>query len=119
MRYIQERVNFMSPIVIRKELESLLVQEGEKVLREVNFINEHADLYWNLFYGKYLRIVSEKLNRNHNTQNSKFQRFNALVFDISWINFYRIPQFSLPLILQMTIRGLILSKRSRMKVSAN
>ena len=42
----------MSPIVIRKELESLLVQEGEKVLREVNFINEHADLYWNLFYGE-------------------------------------------------------------------
>ena len=52
----------MSPIVIRKELESLLVQEGEKVLREVNFINEHADLYWNLFYGKYLRNFNQKLN---------------------------------------------------------
>ena len=61
----------MSPIVIRKELESLLVQEGEKVLREVNFINEHADLYWNLFYGKYLRNVNQKIKSQ--SSHSKFE----------------------------------------------
>ena len=47
---------FLSPMVLRKELETLLVVSGEKILREQDFIEHHKMLFWNLYYGKILQF---------------------------------------------------------------
>lgn len=41
---------FLSPMVLRKELETLLVVSGEKILREQDFIDHHKMIFWNLYY---------------------------------------------------------------------
>lgn len=43
-------VNYLSPFVLRKELESVLHQEGEVALLKPDFLQEHAILYWNLVW---------------------------------------------------------------------
>ena len=55
---------FLSPIVIRKELENLLIMEGEQVLRDGAFVDSHATLYWNLFYGQLRRNLKNSFDQN-------------------------------------------------------
>lgn len=43
-------VPFLSPLVLRKELENVANQEGEDCLTRINFLHEHKILFWNLLY---------------------------------------------------------------------
>lgn len=41
---------YLSPLVLRKELESLLENEGEAVLAQPQFLENHCIIFWNLVW---------------------------------------------------------------------
>lgn len=41
---------YLSPLVLHKELESLLENEGEQVIHTSKFINQHPIIFWNLVW---------------------------------------------------------------------
>lgn len=41
-------VPYLNPLVLRKELESILVAEGDISLTHSKFVDEHPIIYWNL-----------------------------------------------------------------------
>ncbi|XP_076181368.1 DENN domain-containing protein Crag isoform X3 [Ptiloglossa arizonensis] len=43
-------VPYLNPLVLRKELESVLSQEGDSCLTKHKFIEEHPIVYWNLIW---------------------------------------------------------------------
>ncbi|XP_053321873.1 DENN domain-containing protein 4C [Spea bombifrons] len=43
-------VPYLSPLVLRKELESLLENDGDQVIHTSTFINQHPIIYWNLVW---------------------------------------------------------------------
>lgn len=43
-------VPYLNPLVLRKELESVLSQEGDSCLTKHKFIQEHPIVYWNLIW---------------------------------------------------------------------
>lgn len=43
-------VAYLSPLVLRKELESLLENEGEAVLAQPQFLDNHSIIFWNLLW---------------------------------------------------------------------
>uniref|UniRef100_A0A8C2V6Q2 DENN domain containing 4C n=2 Tax=Chinchilla lanigera TaxID=34839 RepID=A0A8C2V6Q2_CHILA len=43
-------VPYLSPLVLRKELESLLENEGDQVVHSPSFINQHPIIFWNLVW---------------------------------------------------------------------
>lgn len=43
-------VAYLSPLVLRKELESLLENEGEAVLSQPQFLDNHSIIFWNLVW---------------------------------------------------------------------
>ncbi|XP_058503689.1 DENN domain-containing protein 4B-like isoform X2 [Solea solea] len=46
----QVTVAYLSPLVVRKELESLLENEGEGVLAQPQFLDNHSIIFWNLVW---------------------------------------------------------------------
>uniref|UniRef100_A0A672FZQ7 DENN/MADD domain containing 4B n=1 Tax=Salarias fasciatus TaxID=181472 RepID=A0A672FZQ7_SALFA len=46
----QVTVAYLSPLVLRKELESLLENEGEAVLAQDQFLDSHSIIFWNLVW---------------------------------------------------------------------
>lgn len=46
----QVTVAYLSPLVLRKELESLLENEGEAVLAQPQFLENHCIIFWNLVW---------------------------------------------------------------------
>lgn len=46
----QVTVAYLSPLVLRKELESLLENEGEVVLAQPQFLDNHSIIFWNLVW---------------------------------------------------------------------
>ncbi|XP_067303833.1 DENN domain-containing protein 4B-like [Pseudorasbora parva] len=46
----QVTVAYLSPLVLRKEMESLLENEGEAVLSQVQLLDSHSILFWNLLW---------------------------------------------------------------------
>ncbi|XP_013889825.1 DENN domain-containing protein 4B isoform X2 [Austrofundulus limnaeus] len=46
----QVAVPYLSPLVLRKELESLLQNEGEAVLAQPQFLDNHSIIFWNLVW---------------------------------------------------------------------
>uniref|UniRef100_A0A673JFG0 DENN/MADD domain containing 4B n=1 Tax=Sinocyclocheilus rhinocerous TaxID=307959 RepID=A0A673JFG0_9TELE len=46
----QVTVAYLSPLVLRKEMESLLENEGEAVLSQVQLLDSHSILFWNLVW---------------------------------------------------------------------
>ncbi|KAM4580561.1 DENN domain-containing protein 4B isoform 1-T5 [Odontesthes bonariensis] len=46
----QVTVAYLSPLVLRKELESLLENEGEAVLAQPQFLDSHSIIFWNLVW---------------------------------------------------------------------
>ncbi|XP_054636937.1 DENN domain-containing protein 4B-like isoform X1 [Dunckerocampus dactyliophorus] len=46
----QVTVAYVSPLVLRKELESLLENEGEAVLAQPQFLESHCIIFWNLLW---------------------------------------------------------------------
>lgn len=43
-------VPYLNPLVLRKELENILMQEGDAVLCKLSFVEEHPIIYWNLVW---------------------------------------------------------------------
>lgn len=43
-------VPYLNPLVLRKELENILVQEGDLALAKPKFVEEHPIIYWNLVW---------------------------------------------------------------------
>ncbi|RZC41912.1 hypothetical protein BDFB_007823 [Asbolus verrucosus] len=43
-------VPYLNPLVLRKELENVLTQEGDLSLAEAKFVDEHPIIYWNLVW---------------------------------------------------------------------
>lgn len=43
-------VNYLSPLVLRKELENMLNREGDQFLNDPKFIERHPIVYWNLLW---------------------------------------------------------------------
>lgn len=43
-------VPYLNPLVLRKELENILSQEGDAVLSKSTFVDEHPIIYWNLVW---------------------------------------------------------------------
>ncbi|XP_062278084.1 LOW QUALITY PROTEIN: DENN domain-containing protein 4B-like [Scomber scombrus] len=46
----QVAVAYLSPLVLRKELESLLENEGDAVLAQPQFLDSHSIIFWNLVW---------------------------------------------------------------------
>ncbi|XP_066252860.1 DENN domain-containing protein Crag isoform X1 [Euwallacea similis] len=65
-------VPYLNPLVLRKELENILSQEGDLSLSESKFIDEHPIIYWNLIWS------FERINVHTHLPNLFFkQRLNA------------------------------------------
>jgi DENN domain-containing protein 4 len=43
-------VPYLNPLVLRKELENILAEEGDSSLRKSTFVDEHPIIYWNLVW---------------------------------------------------------------------
>lgn len=43
-------VPYLNPLVLRKELENILAQEGDLTLSDSKFVEEHPIIYWNLVW---------------------------------------------------------------------
>jgi len=43
-------VPYLNPLVLRKELENILTQEGDIALIKPEFVEEHPIIYWNLLW---------------------------------------------------------------------
>lgn len=43
-------VPYLNPLVLRKELENILTQEGDLALTKSNFVDEHPIIFWNLIW---------------------------------------------------------------------
>lgn len=43
-------VPYLNPLVLRKELENILTEEGDSSLRKSTFVDEHPIIYWNLVW---------------------------------------------------------------------
>lgn len=43
-------VPYLNPLVLRKELENILAEEGDQALRKVSFADEHPIIYYNLLW---------------------------------------------------------------------
>lgn len=43
-------VPYLNPLVLRKELENILAEEGDMSLRKPAFLDEHPIIYWNLVW---------------------------------------------------------------------
>lgn len=66
-------VPYLNPLVLRKELESVLSQEGDACLTKHRFIQEHPIVYWNLiWYFERINLTSHLpdlwLNSDKNTE---------------------------------------------------
>lgn len=43
-------VPYLNPLVLRKELENILAEEGDSALRKVSFADDHPIIYYNLLW---------------------------------------------------------------------
>lgn len=43
-------IPYLNPLVLRKELENILTQEGDMALIKSSFVEEHPIIYWNLLW---------------------------------------------------------------------
>ena len=52
-------VPYLSPLVLRKEIENVFEQDGDTCLNTADFVDDHPILYWNLlWYFKRLEVPS-------------------------------------------------------------
>lgn len=97
-------VPYLSPLVLRKELESLLENEGDQVIHTSSFINQHPIIFWNLVW--YFRrldlpsnlpgliLTSEHCNGGIQLPLSSLSQDSKLVYiQLLWdnINFHQEP----------------------------
>ncbi|XP_020822957.1 DENN domain-containing protein 4C isoform X2 [Phascolarctos cinereus] len=97
-------VPYLSPLVLRKELESLLENEGDQVIHTSSFINQHPIIFWNLVW--YFRrldlpsnlpgliLTSEHCNKGVQLPLSSLSQDSKLVYiQLLWdnINLHQEP----------------------------
>ncbi|XP_043575050.1 DENN domain-containing protein 4C isoform X1 [Chiloscyllium plagiosum] len=97
-------VPYLSPLVLRKELESLLENEGDQVVHSSKFINQHPIIFWNLVW--YFRrldlpsnlpgliLTSEHCNKGMQMSQSNLSQDSKLVYiQLLWdnINLHQEP----------------------------
>ncbi|XP_048475536.1 DENN domain-containing protein 4C [Rhincodon typus] len=97
-------VPYLSPLVLRKELESLLENEGDQVIHSSKFINQHPIIFWNLVW--YFRrldlpsnlpgliLTSEHCNNGMQMSQSSLSQDSKLVYiQLLWdnINLHQEP----------------------------
>ncbi|XP_078070390.1 DENN domain-containing protein 4C isoform X4 [Mustelus asterias] len=97
-------VPYLSPLVLRKELESLLENEGDQVIHSSKFINQHPIIFWNLVW--YFRrldlpsnlpgliLTSEHCNKGMQMSQSSLSLDSKLVYiQLLWdnINLHQEP----------------------------
>ncbi|XP_067886382.1 DENN domain-containing protein 4C isoform X2 [Heterodontus francisci] len=97
-------VPYLSPLVLRKELESLLENEGDQVINSSKFINQHPIIFWNLVW--YFRrldlpsnlpgliLTSEHCNKGIQMSQSSLSQDSKLVYiQLLWdnINLHQEP----------------------------
>ncbi|KAM4877308.1 DENN domain-containing protein 4C isoform 1-T1 [Thomomys bottae] len=98
-------VPYLSPLVLRKELESLLENEGDQVIHTSSFINQHPIIFWNLVW--YFRrldlpsnlpgliLTSEHCNEGVQLPLSSLSQDSKLVYiQLLWdnINLHQEPE---------------------------
>ncbi|ELK29327.1 DENN domain-containing protein 4C [Myotis davidii] len=98
-------VPYLSPLVLRKELESLLENEGDHVIHTSSFINQHPIIFWNLVW--YFRrldlpsnlpgliLTSEHCNEGIQLPLSSLSQDSKLVYiQLLWdnINLHQEPE---------------------------
>ncbi|XP_059826005.1 DENN domain-containing protein 4C isoform X2 [Hypanus sabinus] len=97
-------VPYLSPLVLRKELESLLDNEGDQVIHSSKFINQHPIIFWNLVwyfrrldlpsYLPGLILTSEHCNKGMQMSLSDLSQDSKLVYiQLLWdnINLHQEP----------------------------
>ncbi|XP_018337212.1 PREDICTED: C-myc promoter-binding protein isoform X3 [Trachymyrmex septentrionalis] len=93
-------VPYLNPLVLRKELESVLSQEGDACLTKHKFIQEHPIVYWNLiWYFERINLTSHLPDLwLANDKNSELQRTIGLVgvrtiWDNERLHMDRLPMY--------------------------
>lgn len=56
---------YLSPLVLRKELESLLENEGSMVLGDSEFVDQHPIIYWNLVSSVFIQYSGDGSGFRH------------------------------------------------------
>ncbi|KMQ97226.1 c-myc promoter-binding protein [Lasius niger] len=100
-------VPYLNPLVLRKELESVLSQEGDACLTKHRFIQEHPIVYWNLiWYFERINLTSHLPDLwLNNDKNSELQRTVGLVgVRTMWDN-ERLHMDRLPMYLQWKLNS--------------
>ncbi|XP_011257996.1 DENN domain-containing protein 4C isoform X3 [Camponotus floridanus] len=100
-------VPYLNPLVLRKELESVLSQEGDACLTKHGFIQEHPIVYWNLiWYFERINLTSHLPDLwLNNDKNSELQRTAGLVgVRTMWDN-ERLHMDRLPMYLQWKLNS--------------
>lgn len=95
-------IPYLNPLVLRKELESVLSQEGDTCLTRHIFIEEHPIVYWNLiWYFERINLTSHLSDLwLHNDANKQLQsNSNSVSIRTMWDN-ERIHMGRLPMYLQ-------------------
>lgn len=93
-------VPYLNPLVLRKELENVLDQEGDSCLTRNKFILEHPIVYWNLiWYFERINLFSHlsELWLNNEEEN-ELQTSSALIgvrtmWDNECLHHYRLPMY--------------------------
>lgn len=100
-------VPYLNSLVLRKELESVLGQEGDACLTKHRFIQEHPIVYWNLiWYFERINLTSHLPDLwLNNDKNSELQRTAGLVgVRTMWDN-ERLHMDRLPMYLQWKLNS--------------
>lgn len=95
-------VPYLNPLVLRKELESVLSQEGDACLTKYGFIQEHPIVYWNLiWYFERINLTSHLPDLwFNNDKNAQLQRtVGSVGVRTMWDN-ERLHMDRLPMYLQ-------------------
>lgn len=94
-------VPYLNPLVLRKELESVLSQEGDACLIKHKFIEEHPIVYWNLiWYFERINLTSHLPDLwLSNDKKKEHINYNAVGVKTMWDN-ERLHMDRLPMYLQ-------------------
>lgn len=94
-------VPYLNPLVLRKELESVLSQEGDACLTKHKFIEEHPIVYWNLiWYFERINLMSHLPDLWLGNDKKKEQiNYSAVGVKTMWDN-ERLHMDRLPMYLQ-------------------
>ncbi|XP_054002499.1 DENN domain-containing protein Crag isoform X3 [Hylaeus anthracinus] len=94
-------VPYLNPLVLRKELESVLSQEGDSCLTKHKFIEEHPIVYWNLiWYFERINLTSHLPDLWLNNNKKKDQiSYGVVGVKTMWDN-ERLHMNRLPMYLQ-------------------